>query len=85
VILAVDDEAAVSPPSRATCRRGCGQRLRVMRASSGRRRWTLLRQAARAPRGRHAHRRPADPSMAGTEHLVEARKLVPEAKRLLTA
>jgi thioredoxin reductase (NADPH) len=84
VILAVDDEPAVLAAVARDLRRGFGERFRVMRASSGPEALDLLRQLL--ARGDQVAMLIADqrmPSMAGTEYLVEARKLVPDAKRVL--
>src|SRR4051794_7111164 len=83
-ILAVDDEPAVLAAVARDLRRGFGERFRVMRASSGPEALDLLRQLR--ARGDQVAMLIADqrmPAMAGTEYLVEARKLVPDAKRVL--
>ncbi len=83
-ILAVDDEPAVLAAVSRDLRRGFGERFRVLRASSGREALDLLRQLL--ARGDQVAMLIADqrmPSMAGTEYLVEARELVPDAKRVL--
>jgi thioredoxin reductase (NADPH) len=83
-ILAVDDEPAVLAAVSRDLRRGFGERFRVLRASSGTEALDLLRQML--ARGDQVAMLIADqrmPSMAGTEYLVEARKLVPDAKRVL--
>ena len=83
-ILAVDDEPAVLAAVARDLRRGFGERFRILRASSGPEALDLLRQLL--ARGDQVAMLIADqrmPSMAGTEYLVEARKLVPDAKRVL--
>ena len=83
-ILAVDDEPAVLAAVSRDLRRGFGERFRILRASSGPEALDLLRQLL--ARGDQVAMLVADqrmPSMAGTEYLVEARKLVPDAKRVL--
>src|SRR3954454_19905558 len=65
-------------------RRGFGERYRVLRAGSGAEALELVRQLR--ARGDDVALLVADqrmPGMAGTEYLVEARKLVPTAKRVL--
>jgi thioredoxin reductase (NADPH) len=84
VILAVDDEPAVLAAVARDLRRGFGERYRVMRASSGAEALDLLAQIRR--RGEQVALLIADqrmPAMAGTEYLVQARQMVPEAKRVL--
>lgn len=83
-ILAVDDEPAVLAAVARDLRRGFGERFRILRASSGAEALDLLRQLR--TRGDAVALLIADqrmPGMSGTEYLVEARKLVPEAKRVL--
>ena len=83
-IVAVDDEPAVLAAVARDLRRGFGERFRVMRASSGAEGLDLLRQLR--TRGDQVAMLIADqrmPGMQGTDYLVEARKLVPEAKRVL--
>ena len=83
-ILAVDDEPAVLAAVARDLRRGFGERFRILRATSGPEALDLLRQLL--ARGDQVAMLIADqrmPSMAGTEYLVEARKLVPDAKRVL--
>ena len=83
-ILAVDDEPAVLAAVARDLRRGFGERFRILRAGSGPEALALLRQLL--ARGDQVAMLIADqrmPSMAGTEYLVEARKLVPDAKRVL--
>jgi thioredoxin reductase (NADPH) len=84
VFVAVDDEPAVLAAVARDLRRGFGERFRVMRASSGAEGLDLLRQLR--TRGDQVAMLIADqrmPGMQGTDYLVEARKLVPEAKRVL--
>ena len=83
-ILAVDDEPAVLAAVARDLRRGFGERFRILRAGSGPEALDLLRQLL--ARGDQVAMLIADqrmPSMPGTEYLVEARKLVPDAKRVL--
>jgi thioredoxin reductase (NADPH) len=83
-ILAVDDEPAVLAAVARDLRRGFGERYRIMRAGSGQEALDLLQQMR--TRGDNVALLVADqkmPGLSGTEYLVEARKLVPEAKRVL--
>src|SRR6266536_5102161 len=83
-ILAVDDEPAVLAAVARDLRRGFGERYRILRSGSGAEALELLRQLR--TRGDQVALLIADqrmPGMPGTEYLVEARKLVPEAKRVL--
>src|ERR687886_835597 len=83
-IVAVDDEPAVLAAVARDLRRGFGARYRILRATSGPEALDLLRQLR--ARGDQVALLVADqrmPGMAGTEYLVEARKLVPDAKRVL--
>src|ERR687886_653807 len=83
-IVAVDDEPAVLAAVARDLRRGFGARYRILRATSGPEALDLLRQLR--ARGDQVALLIADqrmPGMAGTEYLVEARKLVPDARRLL--
>src|SRR4051795_11619782 len=83
-ILAVDDEPAVLAAVARDLRRGFGDRYRILRAGSGAQALELLRELR--TRGDQVALLIADqrmPAMAGTEYLVEARTLVPEAKRVL--
>jgi thioredoxin reductase (NADPH) len=83
-ILAVDDEPGVLAAVARDLRRGFGERYRILRASSGPQALELLRELR--TRGDQVALLIADqrmPGMAGTEYLVEARTLVPEAKRVL--
>ena len=84
VILAVDDEPAVLAAVSRDLRRGFGERYRIMRASSGAEALELLAQIRR--RGEQVALLVADqrmPGMSGTDYLVQARLVVPEAKRVL--
>jgi len=83
-IVAVDDEPAVLAAVARDLRRGFGERYRVLRATSGAEALDILRQLR--TRGDQVAMLIADqrmPGMAGTDYLVEARKLVPDAKRVL--
>ncbi len=83
-IIAVDDEPAVLAAVARDLRRGFGERYRILRASSGPEALDLVRQVR--ARGEQVALLVADqrmPGMAGTDYLVEARKLVPDAKRVL--
>jgi thioredoxin reductase (NADPH) len=84
VILAVDDEPPVLAAVARDLRRGFGERYRIMRAGSGAEALDLLAEIRR--RGEQVALLVADqrmPGMAGTDYLVQARRLVPEAKRVL--
>src|SRR5919202_1579728 len=83
-IVAVDDEPAVLAAVARDLRRGFGARYRILRATSGPEALDLLRQLR--ARGDQVAMLIADqrmPGMPGTDYLVEARKLVPDAKRVL--
>jgi len=83
-IVAVDDEPAVLAAVSRDLRRGFGERYRVMRAGSGAEGLELLRQVR--ARGEQVALLVADqrmPGLSGTDYLVQARELVPEAKRVL--
>jgi thioredoxin reductase (NADPH) len=83
-ILAVDDEPAVLAAVARDLRRGFGERYRILRAGSGAEALDLLAEVRR--RGDQVAMLIADqrmPGMPGTEYLVEARKIVPDAKRVL--
>jgi thioredoxin reductase (NADPH) len=83
-IVAVDDEPAVLAAVARDLRRGFGERYRVVRAGSGAEALDALRELVR--RGEQVALLVADqrmPGMAGTEYLVQARRLVPSAKRVL--
>ncbi|HXC44994.1 MAG TPA: FAD-dependent oxidoreductase [Solirubrobacteraceae bacterium] len=83
-ILVVDDEPAVLAAVARDLRRGFGERFRVLRAGSGPQALEVLRELR--ARGDQVAMLIADqrmPGMAGTEYLVQARQLVPDAKRVL--
>ncbi len=83
-IVAVDDEPAVLAAVARDLRRGFGEHFRVLRAPSGTEALELLRELR--ARGDQVAMLIADqrmPGMAGTQYLVEARKLLPDAKRVL--
>ncbi|MEA2372944.1 MAG: thioredoxin reductase [Solirubrobacteraceae bacterium] len=83
-IVAVDDEPAVLAAVARDLRRGFGERYRILRAGSGAEALEILREVLR--RGDQIALLVADqrmPGMAGTDYLVEARKIVPDAKRVL--
>jgi thioredoxin reductase (NADPH) len=83
-IVAVDDEPAVLAAVSRDLRRGFGERYRVMRAGSGTEALELLKQVR--ARGEQVAMLVADqrmPGLSGTDYLVQARELVPEAKRVL--
>jgi thioredoxin reductase (NADPH) len=83
-IVAVDDEPAVLAAVSRDLRRGFGERYRVMRAGSGLEALDLLKQVR--ARGEQVALLVADqrmPGLSGTDYLVRARELVPEAKRVL--
>jgi thioredoxin reductase (NADPH) len=84
VILAVDDEPAVLAAVARDLRRGFGERYRIMRTGSGAEALELLAQIR--TRGEQVALLLADqrmPGMPGTDYLVQARRIVPEAKRVL--
>src|SRR3954462_6699237 len=83
-IVAVDDEPAVLAAVARDLRRGFGEDYRILRATSGPEALDQLRQLR--TRGDRVALLIADqrmPGMAGTEYLVEARKIVPDARRVL--
>jgi thioredoxin reductase (NADPH) len=83
-ILAVDDEPAVLAAVARDLRRGFGDRYRILRATSGAEALELLKEIRR--RSEQVALLIADqrmPGMEGTDYLVEARKIVPDAKRVL--
>src|ERR1700710_1024839 len=83
-IVAVDDEPAVLAAVARDLRRGFGEKYRVLRATSGAEALDTLRQLR--TRGDQVALLIADqrmPGMPGTDYLVEARKIVPDAKRVL--
>jgi thioredoxin reductase (NADPH) len=83
-ILAVDDEPAVLAAVARDLRKGFGERYRILRAGSGGDALELLSESR--TRGDAVALLIADqrmPGMGGTDYLVEARKIYPEAKRVL--
>ncbi len=83
-IVVVDDEPAVLAAVARDLRRGFGEHYRVLRATSGSEALEVLRELR--TRGEQVAMLIADqrmPGMPGTEYLVEARKIVPDAKRVL--
>jgi thioredoxin reductase (NADPH) len=83
-ILVVDDEPAVLAAVARDLRRGFGERFRILRAGSGADALEILRESR--SRGDQVAMLIADqrmPGMPGTEYLVQARKVVPDAKRVL--
>jgi len=83
-ILAVDDEPAVLAAVARDLRVGFGEHYRVLRASSGEEGLGLLRDLS--ARGDEVAMLIADqrmPGMPGTQYLLQARKIFPDAKRVL--
>jgi thioredoxin reductase (NADPH) len=83
-IVAVDDEPAVLAAVARDLRRGFGERFRILRAGSGADALEILRESR--ARGDQVAMLIADqrmPGMPGTQYLLEARKVVPDAKRVL--
>ena len=83
-IVAVDDEPAVLAAVARDLRRGFGERFRILRAGSGVEALEIVRELR--ARGEQIAMLIADqrmPGMPGTQYLVEARKLAPDAKRVL--
>src|SRR3954447_16714553 len=83
-ILAVDDEPAVLAAVARDLRRAFGERFRILRAGSGAGGAELRRELR--TRGDQVALLIADqrmPGMAGTDYLVQARAVVPDAKRVL--
>jgi thioredoxin reductase (NADPH) len=83
-ILAVDDEPAVLAAVSRDLRRGFGENYRIMRAGSGADALELLGQMH--TRGDEVALLVADqrmPGMDGTDYLLEARTIYPDAKRVL--
>jgi thioredoxin reductase (NADPH) len=83
-IVAVDDEPAVLAAVARDLRRGFGESYRILRAGSGDEALDLLKELRR--RGDQIALLVADqkmPGLSGTEYLVEARSIVPDAKRVL--
>jgi thioredoxin reductase (NADPH) len=83
-IVAVDDEPAVLAAVARDLRRGFGESYRILRADSGAKALELLTELR--TRGDQVALLIADqrmPGMPGTEYLVQARTIVPDAKRVL--
>jgi thioredoxin reductase (NADPH) len=83
-ILAVDDEPTVLAAVARDLRRGFGEQYRILRANSGPEALDLLNEMRR--RGENLALIIADqrmPGMEGTDLLVKARQIYPEAKRVL--
>jgi thioredoxin reductase (NADPH) len=83
-IVAVDDEPAVLAAVARDLRRGFGERYRILRADSGATALELLTELR--TRGDQVALLIADqrmPGMPGTDYLVQARTIVPDAKRVL--
>src|SRR5690349_15839074 len=83
-IVCVDDEPAVLAAVARDLRRQFGERYRIVRANSGPEALEALKELV--TRGEQVALLVADqrmPQMSGTEYLVQARKLVPDAKRVL--
>jgi len=82
--VAVDDEPAVLAAVARDLRRGFGESYRILRADSGAKALELLTELR--TRGDQVAMLIADqrmPGMPGTEYLVQARTIVPDAKRVL--
>jgi thioredoxin reductase (NADPH) len=83
-ILAIDDEPTVLAAVARDLRRGFGENYRILRADSGAAGLELLRELR--TRGDQVAMLIADqrmPGLSGTDYLVQAREIVPEAKRVL--
>src|SRR5271165_5476232 len=83
-ILAVDDEPAVLAAVARDLRVGFGEHYRVLRATSGEEALGILRELS--ARGEEVAMLIADqrmPGMPGTQYLLQARQLIPDAKRVL--
>src|ERR671930_137696 len=83
-IGALDDEPAVLAAVARDLRRGFGERYRILRVESGDEALDLLTQLR--ARGDQVAMLIADqrmPGMSGTDYLVHARTIVPDAKRVL--
>src|SRR4051794_8767222 len=83
-IVTVDDEPAVLAAVARDLRRHFGEGYRIVRAGSGPEALDALKELRR--RGEPVALLVADqrmPGMSGTEYLVQARTVVPEAKRVL--
>ena len=83
-IVAVDDEPAVLAAVARDLRRGFGERYRILRAASGAEALELLTELrTRAEQTALLIADQRMPGMSGTDYLMQARELVPEARRLL--
>src|SRR3954468_17450306 len=83
-IVAVDDEPAVLAAVARDLRRGFGEGYRIVRAHSGAEALeTLAELRRRRDQGALLIADQRRPGLSGTEYLVKARELVPEAKRVL--
>jgi len=83
-IVAVDDEPAVLAAVSRDLRRGFGEKYRILRAGSGAEALGLLTELrTRAEQTALLIADQRMPGMSGTDYLVQARTIVPEAKRLL--
>src|SRR5256885_8410814 len=83
-IVVVDDEPVVLAAVARDLRRGFGERYRIMRAGAGAEGLDLLTQVR--ARGEQVALLVADqrmPGLSGTDYLVKARELAPDAKRVL--
>ena len=83
-IVVVDDEPAVLAAVARDLRRGFGEHYRIVRVDSGQTALETLRELVR--RGEQVALLIADqrmPGLAGTDYLVQARQIVPTAKRVL--
>src|SRR3954463_10399847 len=81
-IVVVDDEPAVLAAVARDLRRGFGERFRILRAGSGPGALELLREGrARGDQVALLIAAQRMPGMAGTDYLVEARTVFPDAKR----
>jgi thioredoxin reductase (NADPH) len=83
-LVVVDDEPAVLAAVARDLRRGFGERYRIVRASAGAEALDIVRQLR--TRGDQVAMLIADqrmPGMSGTDYLVQARTIVPDAKRVL--
>src|ERR1700748_2991442 len=83
-LLVVDDEPGVLGAVSRDLRRGFGERYRIVRAGSGEEALETLRELVR--RGEQVALLVADqrmPGLSGTDYLVRAREIVPNAKRVL--
>jgi thioredoxin reductase (NADPH) len=83
-IVVVDDEPAVLAAVARDLRRGFGERFRIVRAHSGDEALGAVRELV--ARGEQVALLVADqrmPGLSGTDYLVQARQLAPDAKRVL--